>query len=102
MTASCGRRAGALAQLCHREPKGDAMIRTTTTSGSGALARASLRETCAVLADVIAPTLAKGVIIRRPGMVALAARLDLDRRAIRRMQSLRDKYRVGPLLLPIP
>jgi cytochrome P450 len=78
------------------------MIRTTTTSGSGALPRASLRETCAVLADVIAPTLAKGVIIRRPGMVALAARLDLDRRAIRRMQSLRDKYRVGPLLLPIP
>jgi hypothetical protein len=32
---------------------------------------------------------AKGVIVRRPRMVALAEWLDLDRRAIRRLQRLR-------------
>lgn len=63
---------------------------------------ATLGETLAVLAQVLVPTVAKGVIIRRPRVVALAARLDLDRRAVRRMQRLRDRYGAGPLMLRLP
>lgn len=55
-----------------------------------------------VVLDVVAPTVAKGVIIRRPRMVALAERLNLDQRAVRRVQRLRDRHGAGPLLLPIP
>jgi len=66
------------------------------------LSTASIKDTLAVLADVIVPTLGKGVLIRRPRVVALAERLSLDKRAVRRLQSLRRKYGAGPLLLPIP
>jgi hypothetical protein len=64
--------------------------------------KANLFETFAVVAEVLFPTLAKGVIIRRPKMLAIAEGLDLDRRAIRRMQRVRNKYQAGPLLLRIP
>jgi cytochrome P450 len=67
-----------------------------------AVPKASFLDTLSVVGGVIIPTLAKGVIIRRPTMVAMADLLDLDRRAIRRMQRLRDKYGSGPLLLRIP
>src|SRR5215213_7883215 len=66
------------------------------------LPKATLADTLAVIADVALPTIAKGVILRRPSTVALAERLQLDRRAVRRMQALRDRYGTGPLLLPIP
>ncbi|MFC1457963.1 cytochrome P450 [Microvirga arabica] len=66
------------------------------------LSIASIKDTLAVLADVIVPTLGKGVLMRRPRVVALAERLNLDKRAVRRLQSLRRKYGDGPLLLPIP
>jgi cytochrome P450 len=75
---------------------GDSMSSTTVRS---ALPRATLRETLSFGIGVILPTLAKGVIIRRPKMVALAQRFDLDQRAIRRVQQLRDKYGATPLLL---
>jgi cytochrome P450 len=52
-------------------------------------------------ADVALPTLAKGVIMRRPNVVALAERFDLDRRAIHRMQRLRERYGAGPLFMRI-
>lgn len=64
--------------------------------------RASRRDTMAVLGRVMAPTVAKGVIIRRPKMVAMAERLDLDTRAIRTMQRLRKRYGPGPLMLRVP
>src|SRR5207245_2735381 len=48
------------------------------------------------------PTVAKGVIIRRPLMLAIADALDLDRRAVRRMQRIRAKYGSAPVLLQIP
>lgn len=64
--------------------------------------RATVGETLAVIAGVVVPNLAKGVIIRRPRAVAMAERLGLDRRAIRRLQQLRDKYGTGPLLLRVP
>lgn len=50
---------------------------------------------------VLLPTVAKGILLRRPSMMALTARFDIDRRAIRRLQKIRDKYGDGPLLLRI-
>jgi cytochrome P450 len=67
-----------------------------------ALPRATLRDTLLLLGDVVLPVVARGVIIRRPRVLALAERLQLDRRAVRRMQALRSTYGTGPLLLPIP
>ncbi|MEV7635388.1 cytochrome P450 [Pseudarthrobacter enclensis] len=67
-----------------------------------ALPRAGVRDTAAFMMDVFFPTAAQGAIIRRPGMVALAERLGLDRRAVRRMQELDRTYPDGPLLLRLP
>jgi cytochrome P450 len=66
------------------------------------LPHATPGETLAYLNEVVVPNLAKGVIIRRPGAVGMAERLDLDRRAIRRLQQLRRKYGAGPLIIPLP
>jgi cytochrome P450 len=66
------------------------------------LPRATLRDTIGVLGGIVGPTVAKGPIIRRASMVRLADGLDLDRRAIRRMQRLRDRYGPGPLMLQVP
>lgn len=66
------------------------------------LPRAGLADTLAIVAEVVVPTLAKGVIIRRPHVVGMAAATGADDRAVRRMQKLRAKYGPGPLLLPIP
>lgn len=66
------------------------------------LVTAGVFDTAALAVDVLAPTFAKGVIVRRPAMVALAERLGLDARAVRRMQKLHDKYGDGPLMLPLP
>lgn len=55
-----------------------------------------------VLIEVILPTVAKGVIIRRRRAEALAQRFDLDRHAVKLMQKLRRKYGPGPLRLAIP
>jgi cytochrome P450 len=63
---------------------------------------ASFLDTCAVFWDVFLPTIAKGVIIRRPQVLAMVQRLDLDKRAIRRMQRLQRKYGSEPLWLPLP
>ena len=75
---------------------------TKADPATGALPRASILDTAALAMDVLAPTLAKGVIIRRPAVVALAEKLDLDRRAVERMQTLRNKYGHGPVMLPLP
>jgi cytochrome P450 len=69
---------------------------------SARLPQASLPETAAVVAEVVAPTIAKGPIIRRPRMVAAAERLGLDSRAVRRMQRLRDAHGEGPVMLRVP
>ena len=66
------------------------------------LPKASLLDTLALMLEVFVPTIAKGVIIRRPNVVGMAERMDLDRRAIRRMQHLRSKYGDGPLMLRLP
>jgi cytochrome P450 len=61
-----------------------------------------LRDTLRVVAGVFAPNIAKGPIIRRPSMVALAERLDLDRRSVRLLQRMRARYGAGPLMLRLP
>src|SRR5690349_7261760 len=70
---------------------------TSSVRSTASVPKANWLETFAVFAEVLLPTLAKGVIIRRPNMLAVAERFDLDRRAIRRMQRLRNKYPAGPL-----
>lgn len=63
---------------------------------------ASLADSASVIGGVIGPTIAKGVLIRRPQVVALAERLDLDGGAVRRMQKLRRRYGEGPLRVRMP
>ncbi|QJQ94674.1 MULTISPECIES: cytochrome P450 [Halomonadaceae] len=72
------------------------------TASHGSLPKATLAETTAIFNEVLIPTLAKGAIIRRPAVVGMAARMGLDRRAVRRLQKLHDKYGAGPLLLRTP
>ncbi len=67
------------------------------TAASDLIPRARFWDSIALFADVLLPTIAKGVIIRRPTMLRVAGALDLDRRAVRRMQRLRDRYGAGPL-----
>lgn len=59
----------------------------------------SRRESASLMTRVLAPPVAKGVIIRRRRVLAMAELLDLDRRAVRRMERLADKYDRGPVLM---
>ena len=63
---------------------------------------ASAADTLALTTDVLLPTLAKGPIIRRKRVMAVAERLDLVHRAVRRMQRLHDTYGDGPLMMRVP
>src|SRR4051812_33975241 len=51
---------------------------------------------------VALPTLAKGVIIRRPWVVALAERFDLDARAVRYAEKLQTLYEERSVLIRNP
>lgn len=66
------------------------------------LPKTSAIETVQVLRDVQGPMIAKGPIIRRPKVVAASERFDLDGRAVRRVQTLIEKYGRGPLMLNVP
>jgi hypothetical protein len=59
-------------------------------------------DTLSVVLGVLVPTIAKGVIIRRPRMVAMAEMLGLDDAAVTRLQRLRRTYGAGPVLLRLP
>jgi hypothetical protein len=63
---------------------------------------ASLLDSARTVLGVMAPTIAKGVIVRRPRMVALSERLGLDGAAVSQLQRLRRIYGEGPLLLRMP
>lgn len=69
---------------------------------TGPLTTLSPLDTLRVAGRVILPPLMQGVIIRRPALVALAERLDADRRSGRLLRRLRDRYGPGPLRLRIP
>lgn len=75
---------------------------TTITESRKGISRASVLDTLRVLATVVLPTLAKGVIIRRSPVVGAAARTGADLHSVRRLQVLREKYGPGLLLLRIP
>lgn len=64
--------------------------------------RASVLDTLRVLARVLLPLIGRGLIVRRPRVVHVAERLDLDRRGVRQMQRLRERYGQGPLVLRLP
>ncbi|ANN17005.1 cytochrome [Amycolatopsis orientalis] len=65
-------------------------------------ATASLQDTLRVAAQVVLPTLAGGVIKRRPLGLAAAQKLQLDRPAVRLLGRLRSRYGPGPLRLRVP
>jgi cytochrome P450 len=46
--------------------------------------------------------IAKGPIIRRPTMVGISEKLDLDKKSVQLMQGLRDKYGPGPVMIRMP
>jgi cytochrome P450 len=66
------------------------------------LPAASAVDTAATVAVVLGPLFAQGLVIRRRWMVALADRLQTDRRAARVMRRLRTRYGRGPVRLRIP
>src|SRR4051812_300749 len=68
----------------------------------GAVVRASLIDTLRIFSSIMLPTFGKGILIRRPTMVAAAQRLGFDTAAVKTMQRLRRKHGPAPLLLPIP
>ncbi|GAB1319539.1 hypothetical protein MFIFM68171_09749 [Madurella fahalii] len=65
------------------------------------MTKASLLDDGRVLASVIAPTIAKGTIKRRPSVEALAQHHGLDTSALQLLQDLRRKYGSEPLLVSI-
>lgn len=65
------------------------------------LARASLADTLRIAAAVVVPTVAKGVVVRRPRVMALEEKLQADHRAVRLLQRLRRRYGSGPLLVNV-
>ncbi|MEE6295036.1 cytochrome P450 [Georgenia wangjunii] len=66
------------------------------------LSRASVRDTARILALVLAPTVGRGVIIRREAVLPLAGRLDVDQRACAVLAEVRERYGPGPLRLRAP
>lgn len=97
---AAGRMLGSSARALQREPRDHGL--PEASQARAPLPKASLLDTLAALLDVFAPNIAQGVILRRPRVLELAERLDLDKRAIKRMQKLHDKYGSGPLLLRLP
>jgi cytochrome P450 len=79
---------------------------TSTTTAPATMRRTALptattTETLNLVTGVAGPVLAKGVIIRRPKVMAIAGKLDLGRRSVKIMQRLRNKYGTGPLLTSV-
>ncbi|REE95857.1 cytochrome P450 [Thermomonospora umbrina] len=64
--------------------------------------RASVADTVRIVVGVLTPTVARGVLARRPRAVRLAELGDADGRAGRLLQRMRSRYGPGPLLLRIP
>jgi cytochrome P450 len=64
--------------------------------------RASLGDTARIATAVLLPIMARGVIVRRPRVLALLARFDADRRAVRLLGRLAGRYGADPLLLRLP
>ncbi|MGV9360792.1 cytochrome P450 [Amycolatopsis sp. NPDC003731] len=63
---------------------------------------ASVAETLRVALGVALPTLAGGVIKRRPAAMAVAGKLQYDRPAVRLLRRLHDRHYGHPLKLRVP
>jgi cytochrome P450 len=63
---------------------------------------ASVAETLRVALEVALPTLAGGVIKRRPAAMAVAGKLQFDRPAVRLLRRLRERHHGRPLKLRVP
>jgi len=74
------------------------MVVDTQTSG---LARGGAADIFALVRDVALPTLSKGVLRRRPGVVGLLESTGTEARGIQRLQRLRQKYASRPVLLSV-
>lgn len=59
-------------------------------------------ETAGVLVGVGGPLLAKGIIVRRPWVVALLQSTGIEGAAVRILQQLRRRYGDGPVLMKLP
>lgn len=75
------------------------MTRSTTVARD--TARVGVVDTVRCAVGVLAPMLAQGVIRRRPRVVRLAQRLDLDRRGADQLHRLRHRHGSGPLRLAV-
>lgn len=63
---------------------------------------ASMLDTLRVASEIMAPTVATGVIKRRPRVMAANEKLGADRHAIELAYQLRERYGPGPLRLRMP
>jgi cytochrome P450 len=70
-------------------------------TAGGALPTVSYWDKLTILVDVLLPTIAKGILLRRPLATRIASRFDADKRAVRRLQKIRDKYGDGPVLFSV-
>jgi cytochrome P450 len=73
-----------------------------TPATPGRVPEASVADSARVTAGVLLPLVSRGLIVRRPPVVAAAAKLDLDRRAVQELQRLRDRYGTGPVRVKLP
>lgn len=73
-----------------------------TNTSSGGLVRLTATETAAVLAIAGGPLLAKGIMVRRPWVVALLQATGMERSAVVLFQRLRRRYGDGPVMLRLP
>jgi len=60
------------------------------------------RTAAAVVAEVLVPLIARGLIIRRPRALRALALIDADRRAVERLRSVRATHGPGPVLVKLP
>jgi len=62
---------------------------------------ASLLDAGRAIGDVLLPVVARGAILRRPRLMQLAERLQVDDRALREVRRLRHRYDGGPVPIRI-
>ena len=75
---------------------------TTRTTARTTARTASVLDAARVVTRVLLPTLATGVIVRRPLVQALAERGQWDRKSVAALRAVRDHCADGPLALPVP
>jgi hypothetical protein len=73
-----------------------------TAGPATSVPQASAADTARIFGKVLLPLAARGLIVRRPPIVQVAERMDLDRSAVQELQRLRRRYGSGPVLLRIP